>query len=65
MARSFRANAPRPGQADEVYSHEQASGGKVQISRWAHLHFQQDRELDLTVIKVEREAAKGTKRDRG
>jgi hypothetical protein len=27
------------------------------------LHFQQDRELDLSVIRVERAAAKGTKRD--
>ena len=27
------------------------------------MHFQQDRELDLSVIRVEREAAKGTKRD--
>jgi hypothetical protein len=51
------------GVADEVYSQEQASGRKVEISRWDHLHFQQDRELDLSVIKVEREAAKGSKRD--
>lgn len=60
----FQGKRPETqGQADEVYSQEQASGGKVQISRWAHLHFQQERSLDLTVIKVEREAAKGTKRD--
>lgn len=51
------------GLADEVYSQEQASGRKVEISRWDHLHFQQDRELELSVIKVEREAAKGSKRD--
>lgn len=60
----FQGKRPEThGQADEVYSEERASGGKLQISRWNHLHFQQARELDLSVIKVEREAAKGTKRD--
>src|SRR5437588_12800103 len=34
----------------------------VHISRWNHLHFQQDRDPDLSVIRVEREAAKGSKR---
>lgn len=60
----FQGKRPEThGQADEVYRHEQTSGGQVQISRWNHLHFQQARELDLSVIKIEREAAKGTKRD--
>jgi len=60
----FQGKRPETqGQADEVYSEEPASGGKVHISRWNHLHFQQAREVDLAVIKVEREAAKGTKRD--
>ena len=60
----FQGKRPETqGQADEVYSQEPAAGGKVQISRWTHLHFQEARELDLSVIKVEREAAKGTKRD--
>src|SRR5437870_3661338 len=60
----FQGKRPETqGQADEVYSEEPASGGKVQISRWNHLHFQQARALDLSMIKVEREAAKGTKRD--
>jgi hypothetical protein len=60
----FQGKRPETqGQADEVYSEEHASGGKIQISRWNHLPFQQARELDLTVVKVEREAAKGTKRD--
>ena len=51
------------GQADEEWSEEPPEGRRVHISRWNHLHFQQDRELDLAVIRVEREAAKGTKRD--
>jgi hypothetical protein len=60
----FQGKRPEThGRADEVCCQESASGGKVQISRWDHLHFQQDRQLDLSVIKVEREAAKGSKRD--
>jgi DDE superfamily endonuclease len=51
------------GAADEVWSEQQPTGSSVCISRWNHVHFQQDRELDLSVIRVEREAAKGTKRD--
>ena len=49
------------GQADEEWSEESPEGRRVHISRWNHVHFQQDRELDLAVIRVEREAAKGTK----
>jgi hypothetical protein len=60
----FQGKRPEThGTADEVFCQESASGGKVEISRWNHLHFQQDRQLDLSVIKVEREAAKGSKRD--
>jgi len=60
----FQGKRPEThGTADEVCCQESASGGKVEISRWNHLHFQQDRQLDLSVIKVEREAAKGSKRD--
>src|SRR5207248_1723358 len=60
----FQGNRPEThGPADELWSEQHPSGTGVQISRWSHLHFQQDRELDLSVIRVEREAAKGTKRD--
>jgi DDE superfamily endonuclease len=60
----FQGKRPEThGQADEVVSEQSASQGKVQISRWNHLHFQQDRQLELSVIKVEREGAKGSKRD--
>lgn len=51
------------GTADEQWSEHPAEGRQVHISRWNHLHFQQDRELEISVIRVEREAAKGTKRD--
>jgi hypothetical protein len=60
----FQGKRPEThGSADEVWSEEPAEGRPVHISRWNHLHFQQDRELDLSVIRVEREAAKGSKRD--
>jgi hypothetical protein len=35
----------------------------TRISRWDAVHFQQDRELELSVIRVERQSARGTKRD--
>src|SRR3989440_1091079 len=60
----FQGKRPEThGQACEVCSEEPPEGRRVHISRWNHLHFQQDRSLDLSVIRVEREAAKGTKRD--
>ena len=60
----FQGKRPEThGSADEVWSEEPPEGRPVHISRWNHLHFQQDRSLDLSVIRVEREAAKGTKRD--
>src|SRR2546428_683527 len=60
----FQGKRPEThGSADEVWSEEPPEGRPVHISRWNHLHFQQDRELDLSVIRVEREAAKGSKRD--
>lgn len=60
----FQGKRPETrGEADEVCNEPDHSGRNTRISRWNHLHFQQDRDLDLCVISVEREAAKGTKRD--
>lgn len=60
----FQGKRPEThGEADEVCTQQDHSGRTTRISRWDHLHFQQDRDLDLYVISVEREAAKGTKRD--
>lgn len=60
----FQGKRPEThGTADEVWSKQEPTGRTTRISRWKHLHFQQDRDLDLTVVSVEREAAKGTKRD--
>jgi hypothetical protein len=41
----------------------EASGKAVRTSRWSDLHFKEDRDLSVKVIRVEREAAKDTKRD--
>jgi DDE superfamily endonuclease len=60
----FQGKRPETqAEAEEVYSEQDQTGRTTHISRWNHLHFQQDRELDLSVIRVEREAATGTKRD--
>jgi len=60
----FQGKRPEThGAADEGCREQHPNGTSVQISRWNHLHFQQDRELALSVIRVEREAAKGTQRD--
>jgi hypothetical protein len=40
-----------------------AKGRAVRTSRWSDLHFKKDRDLSVKVIRVEREAAKDTKRD--
>ena len=40
-----------------------AKGRAVRTSRWSDLHFKEDRTLAVKVIRVEREAAKDTKRD--
>ena len=42
---------------------QDSKGRSVRISRWGDLHFKQDRDLVLKVTCVERETAKGTKRD--
>jgi DDE superfamily endonuclease len=60
----FQGKRPEThGSADEVCSEQDQTGRTTRISRWTHLHFQQARELDLSVISVEREAATDTKRD--
>jgi len=40
-----------------------AAGRLTRISRWDSVHFQQDRDLLLSVIRVERTSARDTKRD--
>lgn len=60
----FQGKSPEThGQADEVCCERDQAGRNTSISRWHHLHFKEDRQLEVNVIRVEREAAKGSKRD--
>jgi len=46
-----------------VWQGTDAVGRLTKISRWDEVHFQQDRDLMLSVIRVERTSARDTKRD--
>jgi hypothetical protein len=48
---------------DAQVCEQDAQGRAVRTSKWDNLHFKEDRELAVKVIRVEREAAKNTKRD--
>jgi hypothetical protein len=51
------------GVPEAEVSLQEASGRSVQIRRYSELHFKAARELTVSVVEVEREAAKGNKRD--
>lgn len=51
------------GEPEATVSFQDASDRLVQVRRYSDLHFQEARELEVSVIEVEREAAKGSKRD--
>lgn len=60
----FQGKRPEThGQADTVWCERDQADRSTSISRWNHLHFKEDRHLEVSVIRVEREAAKGSKRD--
>ena len=46
-----------------VWEATDAAGRLTRVSRWDEVHFQQDRDLMLSVIRVERTSARDTKRD--
>jgi hypothetical protein len=46
-----------------VWEATDQAGRVTRVSRWDEVHFQQDRELVLSVIRVERTSARDTKRD--
>lgn len=48
---------------EAVWEGTDQRGNPMRISRFARMHFQQARDLELGVIRVERQAAAGTKRD--
>lgn len=60
----FQGKRKQTHATPEAISVEQDSKGRtVRTSCWSNLHFTENRELILTVVRVERESAKETKRD--
>lgn len=51
------------GEPDESWQGNDQAGNPLQISAWHHLHFRQAREVQVSVYRVVRERAKGTRRD--
>ena len=51
------------GDPCETWETTDQEGRTTRVSRWNGVHFQQDRDLSLSVIRVERPSARGTKRD--
>jgi hypothetical protein len=49
--------------AEAVWMSHDEQGHLVTVSRWSDLHFRQAREIPVRVFQVQREGAKGTKRD--
>ncbi len=60
----FQGKRPEThGQPEESCREQDHKGKWVQTSGWSNLHFRQDRQLLVKMVRVEREAAQGTKRD--
>src|SRR6266571_701367 len=60
----FQGTRPEThGQASAEWEGIDEHGKRVVISCWKGLHFQQAPQAEVTVIRVQREAARGTKRD--
>lgn len=51
------------GEPEAVCHQQDTKGRPIHISRFGNLHFKEDRELTVKIIRVERESAKETKRD--
>jgi hypothetical protein len=60
----FQGSRPETwGEPDASWQGIDQHGQPIQVQAWQHLHFRQAREVELTVYRVLRTAAKGTKRD--
>ncbi len=60
----FQGSKPETwGEPDEGWQGSDQTGKPIQVTAWHHLHFRQAREIEVTVYRVLRERAKGTKRD--
>jgi len=60
----FQGSRPETwGQPDATWSGTDWRGKPLLVQSWQQLHFRQAREVEVTVFRVLREGAKGTKRD--
>jgi hypothetical protein len=60
----FQGSKPETwGEPDASWQGSDHRGHPIQVQAWQHLHFRQAREVQVTVYRVLREGAKGTKRD--
>ena len=60
----FQGSRPEThGPADAAWEGTDEHGKRVAVSCWQHLHFREAPQSEVCVIRVQREAAKGTKRD--
>lgn len=60
----FQGSKPQTwGEPDADWQGADHRGKPIQVQAWQHLHFRQARDVDLTVYRVVREGAKGTRRD--
>lgn len=51
------------GEAEAAWESQDEGGKTIKVTRWSGLHLRQARQLSLAVFRVEREGAKGNKRD--
>jgi len=60
----FQGSRPETwGEPDARWQGSDQQGRPVTVQAWQHLHFRQARDVELTVYRVLREGAKGTRRD--
>jgi Transposase DDE domain len=60
----FQGSKPETwGEPDQQWQGSDEAGKPIQIAAWHHLHFRQARAIEVTVYRVLRERAKGSKRD--
>jgi hypothetical protein len=60
----FQGSRPETwGEPDASWQGTDQRGKPIQVQAWQHLHFRQAREVEVTVYRVLRTGAKGTRRD--
>ncbi len=60
----FQGSKPETwGEPDQQWQGTDEQGKPIQVFAWHHLHFRQAREIEVSVYRVLRERAKGTRRD--